>query len=73
MHFPSLELESDLPMSLSPDPAPQTSSLKGITDDVLVSVEPPTTLNDFCEFQEGEDLKSASELNMGSLTLSIMR
>jgi len=51
-------------MSLLPDVAPEFSSPTGITDDVLVSADPPTTLKDLCEFQEGEDLKSASELNM---------
>jgi len=51
-------------MSLSQYLAPHTSSLEGITDDVWVSTDRPTTLNNFCEFQEGEDLKSASELDM---------
>jgi len=43
-------------MSLSPDLTPRISSPKGITDDVLVSTGPPTTLNDFYEFEVGNNL-----------------
>jgi len=36
MYLPSLDQESDLHMSLSPELAPRTNSPKGITNDVLV-------------------------------------
>jgi len=52
-------------MFLSPDLAPYTSSRKGITDDVLVSIDPRATLNDFCEFDVGEQSDTVSELDMG--------
>jgi len=51
-------------MSLSPDLAPRTSLPKGITDDVLLSTDPPTTLNNFCEFDVGEQYDTMSELNI---------
>ena len=54
MHLSSLDQESDFPLSLSPDLAPCISSPKGITDDVLVSIDSPTTPNEFCEFKVGE-------------------
>jgi len=54
MYSLSLDQESYLPMSLSPDLVPRTSSPKGIIDDVLISADPPITLNDFCEFEVGE-------------------
>ena len=53
MCLPSLEKESDLPQSLSSDLAPCPNSPKGVTDDVLVSVDLPTTLNDFHELEVG--------------------
>jgi len=57
----SLERESDIPLSLSPDLAPHTSSHKDITNNVLVFADPPTTLNDSFKFGEGEDFESARE------------
>jgi len=73
MPLPSLEQESDLPMSLSYDLTPHTSSPKDVPEDVLISSDPPTTLNDFCEFQEGEDFENLSELDVSvTLKLSIM-
>jgi len=68
MPLPSREHESDLPTSLSQDLAPHTSSPKSISDDVLVSANPHTTLNDFCEIQGGEDLERASELDLSITT-----
>ena len=47
MYLPSLDQERDLPMSLSPDLAPCTSSPKGITDDVRASANPPPLLTTF--------------------------
>ena len=48
-------------MHLSPALAPHTNSQKDVTDDVLISVDPPTSLNHSCEFEE-EDFKNAREL-----------
>jgi len=64
MPLPSLEQESDLPMSVSPNHAPHTNSHKIITDDVLVFSNLPTILNDSFEFEVGEDLVNPSELDM---------
>jgi len=64
MYLPSLDQESDLAMSLSLDLASCTSSPKGITADVLVSADPPTMLNDFCEFDVGEQSDTVSELDI---------
>jgi len=50
MPFLILKQESDLAMSLSANLAPYTSSHKDVTKDVLVFVDPPTTLDDFYEF-----------------------
>jgi len=44
--------------------------LKDVIKDVLVSTDPPTTLNDLFEFKEGEDLENFSELDM-SITSEI--
>lgn len=60
MPLPGLEKERSLYMSLSQDLTPHTSS----PEDVLVPSDPPTTLNDFCEFKVGEDLENPSELDM---------
>jgi len=65
MYFPCLNQESGLPVSLSPDLTPHTSSRKGITDDVLVSADPATTLDDFYEFHVGEQFDAVSELGIG--------
>jgi len=70
MYLPSLDQENDLLMSLPPNLAPRTSSPKGITDDVLVSANPPTTLNHFCEFDVGEQSDNISELDI-SITFEV--
>ena len=62
--LPSLERQSDLPMSLPPNLAPHTSSHTDVTDDVLIYADPPTTLHDSSEFEAGRALESASELDM---------
>ena len=49
MPLPSVEQEGDFLTSLSPDLVPHTNSQKDVTDDILVSIDPPTTLNNFCE------------------------
>jgi len=41
--LPSLHQESDYPMSLSQDLVPHTSSSTDVTEDILVSADPPTT------------------------------
>jgi len=64
MPLPSLEQESDLPVSLSPNLALHTSSPKDVTEDVLVSANPPTPFNHSHEFEVVEDLKNPSELDM---------
>jgi len=63
MCLPNLEQESDLPMSLSTDLAPCTNSLKDVSEDILVYVDLPTTPNDFCEFDVGEQSDPISELD----------
>ena len=64
MCLPSLEQESDIPQSLSIDLAPCPNSPKGVTDDVLVSVDLPTTLNDFHELEVGKQSDFDSELDI---------
>jgi len=64
MPLPSLEQESELPMSLSQDLAPYTSSPKDVTEDILVYADPPILFNDSCEFEVGEQFDTASELDM---------
>jgi len=64
MLLPCLEQESVLPLSLSPNLALAPNSCKDVIENVLVSSDPPITLNDFCEIQEGEDLERVSELDM---------
>jgi len=51
-------------MFLSQDLAPHTSSPKDLTDDILVSSNPPTPFNHSREFEVGEDLETPSELDM---------
>jgi len=60
----SVEQEGDFLPSPSQDLAPHTSSPTNITEDVLVSANPPAPFHHSREFEEGEDLKSASEVNM---------
>lgn len=64
MPLPSLEPDSDLPMSVSQDLSPHTSSPKGITEDVLVSADPLAPFNHSSEFEVGEDLENPSELDI---------
>jgi len=64
MTLPNLEQENDLCMSLSTDLASLISSLKDVTEDVLVYVNLPTTLNDFCELDVGEQSNTVSELDI---------
>ena len=66
IYLPSLDQDSDLPISLSPDLASRISSPKGITDDVLVFTDPPTTLNDFCEFEVVEQSNTVNELDISA-------
>lgn len=72
MSLPSLDQESDLPLSLSLDLTPTTNSPKDVTDDVLLYAYPPTTFNDSFEFEEGRDLEKPSELDM-SITTEVKR
>ena len=60
----SVEREGDFLPSLSQDLAPHTSSPMDVTEDALVSTDPPAPFHHSREFEEGEDLESASELNM---------
>ena len=71
LYLPSLEKENDIPISLLADHAPRTSSPRGITDDVLVSANPPTALNSFCEFDVGEQSNTVGELDI-SIKLSLV-
>ena len=64
MYLASLDQERDFPMSLLPDLVPLTNAPKGITADVLVSADLPTTLNDFCEFEAGKQSDTVSELDI---------
>ena len=64
MYLLGLDQKSDLPMSLSPDLAPRTRSPKGFTDDILVSTNTPTTLNEFCEFDVDEQSDTVSQLDI---------
>ena len=51
-------------MFLSQDLAPHTSSVKDVTDDILVSFDLPVPFNHSCEFKMDEDLETPSELDM---------
>ena len=51
-------------MSLSPSLPPTPSLHKDVAKDVLVTADPPTALNDFCEFEVGDDLGNPSELDL---------
>ena len=57
-------------MSLLSDLASHTSSHKDITEDVHASADQPAPFIHSCEFEVGEDLKSAGELDM-SITLDV--
>jgi len=64
MPLPNPEQESDLPKSLSIDLASLTSSPKDVIEDILVYVYLPTTLNNFCEFDVGEQFDTIGELDI---------
>jgi len=64
MFLPSLDQASDFPLSISPDLAPHTSQPTDVIEDVLISTNPPASFHLSRDFEEGEDLESASELNM---------
>jgi len=51
-------------LSLSPALAPHTSSPTDVIEDVLVFADPPTTLNDSFEFEEGDECGNPSELDL---------
>ena len=63
MSLPNLKQENDLHMSLFHDRAPETSTPRDVTEDVLNSTNPPTSFNHSCEFEEGEEFESVSEFN----------
>jgi len=63
MSFPSLEREDDLPMSLSPNFAPEPSLSKEVTKDVPIFPSHLPFLPNLLSLRGGEeDLKSANEL-----------
>ena len=64
MPLPSLEQDSSLPTSLSPDIASHTSLPKDVTEDVLVYTNSPAPFNHSCEFEVGEDFENPNELDM---------
>ena len=66
MLLPSLGQANDVPKSLSTDLACCTNSPKGVTGDVLVSVDLPTTLNDFRELEVGKQSDLDSELEIST-------
>jgi len=68
MPLPSLEQESDPPLSLFPNHAPELSSSMDALEDFLISVVPPITFNDSTEFEESKALESTSELDMSITT-----
>jgi len=61
MSLPSLEQENDLRKSLLTDLAPCIGSTDNVIEDILVYVDIPTTLNDFREFEVGEQSDTVSE------------
>ena len=42
--------------------------LADVTEDVLVSTDPPTTLNDSLEFEEDDECGNPSELDLSFIT-----
>ena len=62
LSLPSLEKESNLPVSLSPDLSPHTSSHTDVINDVLVSTGPPTIFDDSSE-SEGQEPEKPGELD----------
>ena len=66
MPLPSVEQGVDFLTSLSQDLAPHTSLPMDVTKDALVSADSPAPSHYSREFEEGEDLESASELNMSA-------
>jgi len=55
-------------MSLSRDLAPQTSTSRDVSKDVLCSTDPPTRFSHSYEFEEGDEYESASD-SMSIITL----
>ena len=66
--LPSIEQEEDFPNSLSFDLAAHISSPNDITEDVLVSVNPPTPFYESFEFEDGEESSRNCELDMSNTT-----
>lgn len=63
LSLPSLEKENNLPVSLSSDLAPHTSSHTDVINNVLVSTSPPTIFDDSSE-SEGQEPEKPDELDM---------
>ena len=68
MPLPSQEQESGLPIPLSRDLAPHSSSPKHLIEDILISANPPTTLHDSFEFKEGYECGNPTELDLSVIT-----
>jgi len=68
MYLPSLDQESELPMSLSPDFASLTSSPKDVTTEVLAYPDPPAPFTQSHEFEVGDDLEIPGGLDMSTAT-----
>ena len=66
--MPSPDQESGFPLSLSPALALEFRSPMDVIEDVLVSTDPPTTLNDSFEFEEGDECGNPSELDLSVIT-----
>ena len=66
--LPSLDQESGFLLSLSPALAPEFSSPTDVIEDILVSTDPPTTLNDSFKFEEGDKCGNLRELDLGVTT-----
>ena len=69
--LPSIDQESNFPLSLSPALAPEFSSPTDVNEDALVSANPPTTLNDSFELEEGDECGNPSELDL-SVTIDFV-
>jgi len=68
MPLPYLDQESDFLLSLSPALAPEFSSPTDVIEDVLIFANPPTTLNAYFEFEEGDEYGNPSELDLSITT-----
>jgi len=51
-------------VSLSHNLTLEFSSIRDVTEGVLIYIDPPNPLNDSFEFEEGEEFENASELDM---------